>query len=130
VSEYQYYDFRAVDRPLTKNEMAAIPSISTRPAMITTSFTNPANGATRKPIRASCWRSISTRLATAANWGTQEFYIRLSWESIDSRCSRPWPGRYCPGAKSRDIRRATTFNDREFGVSRGDDEDDGTCSQI
>ena len=30
VSEYQYYDFRAPDRPLTRNEMAALRSISTR----------------------------------------------------------------------------------------------------
>jgi hypothetical protein len=46
VSEYQDYDFRAVDRPLTRNEMAALPSISTRPAITTASFTNPVNGAT------------------------------------------------------------------------------------
>jgi hypothetical protein len=40
VSEYQYYDFRAIDRPLTKKEMAALRSISTRVAITTTSFTN------------------------------------------------------------------------------------------
>jgi hypothetical protein len=40
VSEYQYYDFRAIDRPLTKKEMAALRSISTRAAITTTSFTN------------------------------------------------------------------------------------------
>jgi len=40
VSEYQYYDFRAIDRPLMKKEMAALRSISTRAAITTTSFTN------------------------------------------------------------------------------------------
>jgi hypothetical protein len=30
VSEYQYYDFRAIDRPLTKKEMGSLRSISTR----------------------------------------------------------------------------------------------------
>ena len=40
VSEYQYYDFRALDRPLTRNEMAALRSVSTRAAITTTSFTN------------------------------------------------------------------------------------------
>ena len=40
VSEYQYYDFRAIDRPLTRKEMAALRSISTRAAITTTSFTN------------------------------------------------------------------------------------------
>jgi hypothetical protein len=40
VSEYQYYDFRALDRPLTRNEMATLRSISTRAAITATSFTN------------------------------------------------------------------------------------------
>src|ERR1700738_1124203 len=40
VSEYQSYDFRAIARPLTKKEMAALRSISTRAAITTTSFTN------------------------------------------------------------------------------------------
>ena len=33
VSEYQYYDFRALDRALTKNEIAALRSVSTRAAI-------------------------------------------------------------------------------------------------
>jgi hypothetical protein len=45
VSEYQYYDFRAIDRPLTKKEMDALRSISTA-AITTTSFTNHSNGET------------------------------------------------------------------------------------
>ena len=49
VSEYQYYDFRAIDRPLTKKEMAALRSIPTRAAITTTSFTNHYEWETRKP---------------------------------------------------------------------------------
>ena len=30
MSEYQYYEFRAVDRPLTKQEMGALRAISSR----------------------------------------------------------------------------------------------------
>ena len=40
MSEYQYYDFRAIDRLLTKKEMGSLRSISTRAAITTTSFTN------------------------------------------------------------------------------------------
>jgi len=40
VSEYQYYDFRAIDRPLAKKEMGSLRSLSTRAAITTTSFTN------------------------------------------------------------------------------------------
>ena len=40
MSEYQYYDFRAIDRRLTRKEMAALRSISTRAAITIKSFTN------------------------------------------------------------------------------------------
>jgi hypothetical protein len=40
ISEYQYYDFRAIDRLLTKKEMGSLRSISTRAAITTTRFMN------------------------------------------------------------------------------------------
>jgi len=40
VSEYQYYDFWAIDRALTRAEIAELRSISTRAAISSTSFTN------------------------------------------------------------------------------------------
>ena len=40
MSEYQYYDFRAMDRALTKTEVAELRSISTRAVITSTSFTN------------------------------------------------------------------------------------------
>ena len=40
MSEYQYYDFKAIDRALTKTEMAALRAVSTRAVITSTSFTN------------------------------------------------------------------------------------------
>src|ERR1039458_863116 len=40
MSEYQYYDLKAIDRALTKTEMTALRSISTRAVITSTSFTN------------------------------------------------------------------------------------------
>lgn len=40
MSEYQYYDFRAMDRALTKAEISQLRSISTRAVITSTSFTN------------------------------------------------------------------------------------------
>jgi hypothetical protein len=40
VSEYQYYDFRAMDRALTRAEVAELRSISTRAIITSTGFTN------------------------------------------------------------------------------------------
>ncbi len=40
MSEYQYYEFRAIDRPLTKREMGELRALSTRAAITSTSFVN------------------------------------------------------------------------------------------
>jgi hypothetical protein len=40
MSEYQYYEFRAVDRPLRDDEMRELRAIYTRADITPTSFTN------------------------------------------------------------------------------------------
>ena len=40
MSEYQYYEFLAVDRPLTGKEIEALRDISTRAIITPASFTN------------------------------------------------------------------------------------------
>jgi len=63
MSEYQYYDFKAIDRALTKTEMAALRSISTRAVITSTSFTNHYEWGDLRPIRSNFWKSISMRLS-------------------------------------------------------------------
>jgi len=43
MSEYQYYEFRALDRPLTKKAMGVLRSISSRAEITSTSFINTYN---------------------------------------------------------------------------------------
>jgi len=40
MSEYQYYEFRAIDRPLDRAAQEALRSISSRARITATSFTN------------------------------------------------------------------------------------------
>ena len=40
MSEYQYYEFQAVDRPLTSQEIAGLRAISNRARINSTSFVN------------------------------------------------------------------------------------------
>ncbi|MFO7739670.1 MAG: hypothetical protein R6V46_14415 [Desulfatiglandaceae bacterium] len=40
MSEYQYYEFLAIDRPLTKDEMAELRALSTRATITPVGFTN------------------------------------------------------------------------------------------
>jgi hypothetical protein len=85
VSEYQYYDFRAVDRPLTRNEMAALRSISTRAVITSTSFTNHYEWGDLKANPSKLLEKYFDAFVYVANCGTHEFYIRLPQESIDYR---------------------------------------------
>lgn len=122
VSEYQYYDFRAIDRPLTKKEMAALRSISTRAAITTTSFTNHYEWGDLKANPSKLLEKYFDAFVYFANWGTHEFYIRLPQESVDYKLLKAM----IPGQTVR-VRRITRFVIVEFGCeSEWDGEDDGT----
>lgn len=43
MSEYQYYEFMAIDRPLKKDEMAELRALSTRATITPVSFSNEYN---------------------------------------------------------------------------------------
>ena len=121
VSEYQYYDFRAIDRPLTKKEMAALRSISTRAAITTTSFTNHYEWGDLKANRSKLLEKYFDAFVYFANWGTREFYIPLPQESVDCKLLKAM----IPGETVR-VRRTTRFVIVEFGCeSEGDGADDG-----
>jgi len=122
VSEYQYYDFRAIDRPLTKKEMAALRSISTRAAITATSFTNHYEWGDLKANPSNLLEKYFDTFVYVANWGTHEFYIRLPQESADYELLKAM----IPGETVR-VRKTARFVIIEFGSeSEWDGEDDGT----
>jgi hypothetical protein len=45
MSEYQYYEFAAIDHPLTRAEMAQLRAVSTRAEITPAGFVNTTNGA-------------------------------------------------------------------------------------
>jgi len=122
VSEYQYYDFRALDRPLTRNEMAALRSISTRAAITATSFTNHYEWGDLKANPSKPLEKYFDAFVYVANWGTHEFYIRLPLGSVDYKLLKAM----VPGESPR-VRKTAAFVIVEFGFESGwDGEDDGT----
>jgi len=122
VSEYQYYDFRAIDRPLAKKEMGSLRSISTRAAITTTSFTNHYEWGDLKANPSKLLEKYFDAFVYVANWGTHEFYIRLPQESVDYKLLKAM----VPGETVR-VRRTARFVIVEFGSeSEWDGEDDGT----
>jgi len=122
VSEYQYYDFRAMDRALTRAEMAELRSISTRAVITSTSFTNHYEWGDLKANPLKLLEKYFDAFLYVANWGTREFYLRLPQELVDYKQLKAM----LPG-KTAGVRKAGRHLIVGFeNVSEQDDWDDGT----
>ena len=77
MSEYQYYEFQAIDRPLGEAERAALRALSSRARITAASFTNhyewgDFKGDPRRLVER--WFDLHLYLA---NWGTRRLMMRL-----------------------------------------------------
>jgi hypothetical protein len=77
MSEYQYYDFRAVDRPLTSAERAQLARISTRAKISSTRFTNFYTFGEFKGNPVALVERYFDAFLYLANWGTRKLMFRL-----------------------------------------------------
>ena len=123
MSEYQYYDFKAIDHALTKTEMAALRDLSTRAVISTTSFTNHYEWGDLKADPLKLLERYFDAFLYVANWGTREFNLRLPQELVDFKQLKS----ILPG-KSAHVRSAGKFVIVSFEseVESDDDWDDGT----
>ncbi|HEV2373580.1 MAG TPA: hypothetical protein VGS19_15580 [Streptosporangiaceae bacterium] len=77
MSEYQYYEFLAVDRPLDERQQAEVRALSTRARVTATSFTNEYHwGNFRGDPRKMMERYYDAHLYVT-NWGTHQVMLRL-----------------------------------------------------
>jgi hypothetical protein len=77
MSEYQYYEFLAVDRPLDERQQAEVRALSTRARITATSFTNEYHwGNFRGDPRKMMERYYDAHLYLT-NWGTHQVMLRL-----------------------------------------------------
>ena len=85
MSEYQYYEFQAIDRPLSQADQQALRALSTRARITATSFTNSYQWGDFKGDPAKLmdrWFDLHLYLA---NWGTRRLMIRLPKRLVDAR---------------------------------------------
>ncbi len=83
MSEHQFYDFMAVDRPLTGAERAELRDISSRAEISATRFTNTYDyGDFRGNAAALVARFFDLHLYLA-NWGTRRLMVRLPRAAVD-----------------------------------------------
>jgi hypothetical protein len=83
VSEYQYYEFLAIDRPLSGDEQAQVRTLSTRARITATSFVNDYHwGAFRGDTSRLVERYYDAHMYVA-NWGTHRLMLRLPGDLLD-----------------------------------------------
>jgi hypothetical protein len=93
MSEYQYYEFLAIDRKLTPAEMRELRAVSTRAEITPTRFVNEYHWGDFKGDAFAWVEQYFDAFLYLANWGTRELFFRLPPGSLDLETARP----YCPG---------------------------------
>ena len=91
MSEYQYYEFLALDRPLTEKQRAELRSISTRAEITATRFVNEYQWGDLKGDPRTMLERYFDAFLYLANWGTRRLMFRLPRGVLDSETA----GQYC-----------------------------------
>ncbi len=96
MSEYQYYEFQAIDRPLTEREMAELRSYSTRARITPTSFVNDYSWGNFKGDEDAWMEKYFDAFLYLANWGMHVLKLCLPVRLLDPRTARL----YCAGERA------------------------------
>jgi hypothetical protein len=88
VSEYQYFEFQAIDRPLSKKDMAELRSYSTRAAITPTSFINDYSWGNFKGDADAWMAKYFDAFLYFANWGTHVLKLRLPEKLLNAKTAR------------------------------------------
>ena len=83
MSEYQYYEFQAIDRPLNGAAREALRELSTRARITATSFTNAYEWGDFKGDPARLMEGWFDLHLYLANWGSRRLMIRLPKRLVD-----------------------------------------------
>jgi hypothetical protein len=87
VSTYEYYEFLALDRPLTTEEQAKVREVSTRAEVTATSFTNEYHWGS---FKGDAYKMV-TRYYDAhlhyADWGQRRLLLKLSRKAVDVKAA-------------------------------------------
>jgi len=88
MSEYQYYEFVAIDEPLTPNQMAELRSRSSRASITPTSFVNDYQWGNLKGDPVDWMRRYFDAHVYVANWCTCCLYLRVPRGAFDAETLR------------------------------------------
>ena len=97
MSEYQCYEFVALDAPLSSKQMAELRAVSTRADITSTRFWNEYRWGSLKADPLKLVARYFDAHAYFANWGTRRFMLRMPAAQIDRKLLRA----YFPGGAAR-----------------------------
>jgi hypothetical protein len=90
MSEYQCYEFVALDRPLTSKQIAELRAISTRAEITPTRFWNEYQWGDLKADPTKLLERYFDAHLYFANWGTHRLMLRIPTARIDGKRLRPY----------------------------------------
>jgi FtsZ-interacting cell division protein YlmF len=93
MSEYQYYEFQAVDKPLSNKDREALRDLSTRAQISSTSFINEYNWGDFKGNPLKLMEKYFDAFLYVANWGTHWLMFRIPKKLINLDLAK----QYCMG---------------------------------
>ena len=93
MSEYQYYEFTAVDKPLNQKDMQALRNLSTRAQITPSSFVNEYNWGNFKGDPLKLVEKYFDAFLYVANWGTRWLMLKAPRHLVDVDLAK----KYCPG---------------------------------
>jgi hypothetical protein len=114
VSEYQYYEFLAVDRPLDTRAQAEVRSLSSRARITASSFINEYHWGNFRGNPSRMMERYYDAHLYLANWGTRQVMLRLPLSVLDFAVAE----QYCVGEQ------VTAWSAGEFMVLALTSEDD------
>lgn len=100
MSEYQYYEFQAIDRRLTEKQMAELRSCSTRARITPTSFVNEYSWGSFKGDEDAWMEKYFDAHLYVANWGTHALKLSLPARALDLDTAQS----YCDGQRTASAR--------------------------
>jgi hypothetical protein len=124
MSEYQYYEFQAIDRPLSDAELREVRGYSSRAHITPATFVNHYEWGSFKGDPDKWMDKYYDAFLYFANWGTHELKLRLPARLLDSDAASDYCCGECASLREKNGKVILSFcaDDEDGGSDWGDDQ--------
>lgn len=130
MSEYQHYEFQAIDRPLTAEEMSSLRRCSSRARITPTRFVNDYSYGSFKGDSSEWMEKYFDAFLYRANWGAFALSFRLPARVLTLASLSPFLARDIVSARHAGDHVVLELNSAEDGGAAWIEEDDSTLSLL